>query len=424
MPLNPLGSLSRVGAMTIFGLFNTSIMGMSAQSNALSNLTENIANVSTTGYKRATTQFLTVLNGYQDANQFGGGVYTRNRYDVTSQGTIAATGNSTDLAIRGNGFFVVSDVTGAVFLTRSGSFAPDSQGRLVNAAGYYLMAAPTGSQPDSLGNLKVVQIHNDRLYSAPSTSGTLSANLPSTAAIIPAANLPSTNSPTAKSTAKSSLTVYDNLGASKVLDVYFAKTAANTWEISIYDSADATGGGFPYANAALASQTLTFSPDNGSILTGETVTFTPAGAQAIQLDLSNTTQLGAPFGVNYVNANGNAAGAVRHVNIGSDGALSYQLDNGQLVSAYTIPLADVRAPTELFNFTGNVYVPNRQSGEISVAAPGAGGRGTIVSSSLEASAVDLATELSAMIIAQRSYTANTQSFQVTSEILQVLNNIK
>ncbi|WP_363346655.1 flagellar hook protein FlgE [Methylocystis echinoides] len=410
--------------MTIFGLFNTSIMGMSAQSNALSNLSENIANVSTTGYKRATTQFLTVLNGYQDANQFGGGVTTRSRYDVSSQATIATTGNASDLAIRGKGFFVVSDSAGGVFLTRAGSFAPDSQGRLVNTAGYYLMAAPTGTQPDALSNLQVVRIHNDRLYSAPSTSAVLSANLPATSAIVAAADLPSANAATSTFTAKSSLTIYDNVGAAKVLNVYFAKTAAETWEMSIYDAADATSGGFPYANPALLTQTLTFDPANGSILTGGTATITPTGASTITVDLSNTTQLGAPFVVNYVNSNGNAAGAVRLVNVGSDGVLSYQLDNGQLVSAYTIPLAEVRAPTELFNFTGNVYVPNRDSGEISVSSPGAGGRGTIVASSLESSAVDLATELSAMIIAQRCYTANTQSFQTTSEILQVLNNIK
>lgn len=92
--------------------------------------------------------------------------------------------------------------------------------------------------------------------------------------------------------------------------------------------------------------------------------------------------------------------------------------------AYTIPLADVRAPASLFNYTGNVYAANGDLGEISVAAPNAAGRGSIASSTLEASTVDLASELSAMIIAQRSYTANTQSFQAASEILQVLNNLK
>jgi flagellar hook protein FlgE len=407
-----------------FGLFSSSIMGMNAQAAALANISENISNSSTTAYKHATTHFLTVLNGFQDPNQFGGGVTTRSRYDIMQQGPLNATGNQTDLAIRGAGFFVVADGSGSTFLTRAGSFTTDTQGRLVNSAGYFLMAAPAGAAPDSLGNLQVVKIRNDRLYSNPTSSGVLSVNLPSTAANVPPANLPSTNLAGATYTAKSSLTVYDNLGAPVVLDIYYAKNAAEDWEVSIYEASGSTGGTFPYAAAALATQNLTFDPTNGAILTGSTISVTPTGGGPIALDLSNTTQLGAPFIVNDSRANGNAAGSVQQIQVASDGTLSYQLDNGQLVSAYTIPLGNVRAPNALFNYTGNVYAANGDSGEISVAACNAAGRGSIASSTLEGSGVDLAAELSSMIIAQRSYTANTQSFQVASEILQVLNNLK
>ncbi|QGM98008.1 flagellar hook protein FlgE [Methylocystis parvus] len=407
-----------------FGLFNTSIMGMSAQADALANISENIANSSTVGYKRATTHFLTVLNGFQGGDQFGGGVYTRSRYDVGGQGALTHTGNSTDLALRGNGFFVVSDGSGATFLTRAGSFVPDSQGRLVNAAGYYLMGFPEGSQTDALTNMEVVRVRNDRLYANPTTEGTLAANLPSAATTVPAANLPSTNAAGAKFSAKSSLTVYDNLGKPVVLDVYYAKTGPNAWEMTVYDSAAATNGGFPYATAPLATQSLAFDPANGSIASGAALNFTPPGGTAIALDLKDTTQLGAPFGVSKITVNGNAAGAIRAVDIATDGTLSYQLDNGQLAAAYRIGVAQVAAPTALSSYTGNVYAANGDSGQIFVGAAAIGGRGEIASATLEASTVDLATELSTMIVAQRSYTANTQSFQAASEILQVLNNIK
>ncbi|WP_442754603.1 flagellar hook protein FlgE [Methylocystis sp. JAN1] len=407
-----------------FGLFNTSIMGMSAQADALANISENIANSSTVGYKRATTHFLTVLNGFQGADQFGGGVYTRSRYDVANQGALMHTGNSTDLAIRGNGFFVVSDSSGATFLTRAGSFTPDSQGRLVNAAGYYLMGFPSGAQTEALTNMEVVRIRNDRLYAAPTTEGVLSANLPSDAPTVDAADLPSTNAAAAKYSAKSSITVYDNLGKPVVLDVYYAKTGPNAWEMTLYDSAGATNGGFPYASGPLATQTLTFDPANGSILSGAALNITPPGGSPINIDMSNTTQLGAPFVVKNVTVNGNAATAIREVQISANGTLSYLLDNGQLSSAYRIGVADVAAPTALSNYTGNVYAANGDSGPIFVGTAGAGGRGEIASATLEASTVDLATELSTMIVAQRSYTANTQSFQVASEILQVLNNLK
>ncbi len=412
-----------------FGLFNTSIMGMSAQSDALANISENIANSSTTGYKNATTHFLTVLNGFQSGETFGGGVTTRSRYDVTAQGALTHTGSSTDLAIRGNGFFVVSDGSGATFLTRAGSFVPDASGRLVNAAGYYLMgfpadAAPSASATNALASMTVVQIRSDRLYANPTTQATLSANLPANATIVSAANLPSTNTAGAKFSAKTSVTVYDNLGASKVLDIYYAKTANNSWEMTAYDHAGATNGGFPYSAGPIATQSLTFDPANGSLLSGSPLNIALTGGATIALDMSNTTQLGAPFGVNNLVVNGNAAGAIRQVNISEDGTLNYQIDNGQLVPAYKIGLATVSSPTHLTNISGNVYAANGDSGPMYAGSAGSGGLGTIQSSTLEASTVDLATELSSMIIAQRAYTANTQSFQVASEILQVLNNLK
>lgn len=411
-----------------FGLFNTSIMGMSAQADALANISENIANSSTIGYKRATTHFLTVLSGFQGADQFGGGVTTRGRYDVTGQGALTHTGNSTDLAIRGSGFFVVSDGSGATFLTRAGSFVPDSTGRLVNAAGFYLMgfpasSAPTTSSTNAISNMDVVQIRKDRLYSNPTSSGILSANLPASAAVVPAATLPSTNTAGATYTAKTSLTVYDNLGDTVVLDVYYAKTATNTWEMTVYDSADATAGGFPYANPAIATQTLTFDPANGSLLGGSPLTVNVPGGGPVTLDMSNTTQLGAPFVVNNATVNGNGAGAIREVQFSTDGTMSYLLETGQVVPAYQIGLANVAAPTALSNYTGNVYAANGDSGPVFIGAPGIGGFGVIAPATLEASTVDLATELSSMIIAQRAYTANTQSFQVASDILQVLNNL-
>jgi flagellar hook protein FlgE len=415
----------QVGAMSNFGLFNASIMGMSAQSDALANISENIANSSTVGYKRATTQFLTVLGGYQGSNEFGGGVYTRSRNEVTNQGALTHTGSATDMAIRGNGFFVVTDGSGSTFLTRAGSFVPDTSGRLVNSAGYYLMGFPAGSGSSaSLSSMQQVQIRTDRLYSNPTTAGTLSANLPSGGQIIPAANLPSTNTAAAQFTGKTSITVYDNLGKPTVVDVYYAKTAPNAWEMTAYDSSGATNGGFPYSSAALATQTLTFNPTNGSITGGNPLNFSVPNGQPISLDMSNTTQLGAAFAVNKASVNGNAAGAIQGVEIASDGTLSYQLDSGQTVPAYTIGLANVAAPNALSNFTGNVYGANSDSGQIFVGAPGSGGFGQIASATVESSTVDLATELSTMIIAQRSYTANTQSFQVASEIMQVLNNLK
>lgn len=414
---------------SFFGLFNTSIMGMNAQADALSNISANIANANTVGYKRATTNFLTVLGDLQGSEARGGGVSARTRYDITSSGSLMSTGSETDLAIRGNGFFVVSDENGINYLTRAGSFMPDSTGRLVNAAGYILMGFEGGdSNPNgvsySLSSLTPIQIQRDQLYARSTTEGVLSTNLPVSAAIVPAANLPSANGAGATFSGKTSLTAYDSLGQPVVLDVFYSRTATNTWEMTIYDAADSATGAFPYASAALVTQTLTFDATSGSLLTGSPANFTLPGGSAISLDISRSTQLGAPFIVNNVTLNGNAPGAVSQIQIFPDGTLNYRLENGFTASVYRVALANVDAPSRLSNVTGNALATNNESGPIFIGVPGDGGLGLIEARSLEASTVDLASELSSMIIAQRSFTANSQTFQIASEILQVINNLK
>lgn len=410
--------------MSNSSLFNTAVMGMAAPSDWLAGISRNIANSNTTGYKNQRTDFQTVLNGYQGGgNSPGGGVTTVTRDDVTLQGTLQSTGVSTDLAIDGQGFFLVSDSSGQTFLTRAGAFVQDAQGRLVNSAGYYLMGY--GANAGLGGNLSVITVKQSGMFSSPTTSGSFAANLPAGASAVPAANLPSTNSAGAQFSGKSSLTVYDNLGNAVVLDLYFANTGANTWEMTAYNHADASpSGGFPYASGAVTTQTLNFSATNGTIASPSAATFTVPGGGSMTLDLSKMTQLGAGYTPTGSVVDGYAATTVDGISIGKDGTLSYQLSNGQTVAAYTIPLGNVASPDNLTGGTGNVYSANANSGQIYIGAPGTGGFGSIKSDTLESSTVDLASELSSMIIAQRSFTANSQVFQVASDIMQVLTNLK
>jgi flagellar hook protein FlgE len=403
-------------------------MGMAAQTAMLGTVAENIANSSTVGYKESTTQFSTLLTSFAaGSGEVGGGVATENRIKIDAQGTPQATSSATDLSIQGAGFFVVSNAAGQTFLTRAGSFAPDSEGRLVNSAGYYLMGVvdPNGDATTSdVGALQVVTVSLGKLVSTPSTSGSLAGNLPSSAEVIAAANLPSSNVAGSSYTAKRSVTAYDNLGNAVLLDVYFSKTADNTWEMDVFDASGASaGGGFPYSSAPLATQALVFSASDGSLLSGSPASFSIPNGAALSLDVGSVTQLGAAFGMN-ASINGSAASAVSSVDVGSDGSLSYVLANGQTIPAYKIPLADVPSPYGLTAVSGNVFAANSDSGDMFVGSPSSGPFGKIASYQLEGSTVDLATQLSSMIIAQRSYTANSQVFQVASEVLQVLNNLK
>jgi len=419
--------------MGLYDAMNASVTGMNAQSNYLSNIGQNISNSSTIGYKEADTQFSTLVNSSGVGATQAGGVTTTTRVDASGQGTISSTSSTTDLAVKGEGFFVVSDSAGQTYLTRSGSFVSDSSGNLVNAAGYYLMGyslangTPTMAS-NSLSGMSIVNVSSSSLSATATTTGAFTANLPSTDTTVAAADLPSTNTATSSYSEKTSMVMYDNLGGSQTLDIYFSKTGAGAWNVDVFDHSTATNGGFPYGasgSASLASTSLTFDNTTGKLdsTSNTDITLTVPSGQSMTLDLSSMTQLAGKYTVAKSEVNGNAASSVSSVNIGTDGTLSYQLANGSTVGAYKIPLANVASPDNLLTVSGNVFSPNLESGQATVGTAGTGQFGTIKSSSLESSTVDVATELTNMIVAQRNYQANSKMFQTGATLMSTLINM-
>jgi flagellar hook protein FlgE len=421
--------------MSLLGMMRTGVSGMTAQSNALSTVSDNISNSDTIGYKRATAQFSSLIENTSPSQYTSGGVATDVRYGISDQGVVEGTTSATDLAINGNGFFVVNNAAGTPFLTRAGSFVPDSSGNLINAAGFYLMGydlGPGGSTGvvNGLTGLTRVNISQTALQAVPSTAGTFSANLPAGAAVVPGGT-PGGGGSTF--TEKTSMAAYDNLGNAVTLDVYFTKTGTgpDTWEVAIFNQADATPGTtFPYAAGPLTNETLTFDPVTGGVasISGpgapNNVTVPIPNGQNFNLDLSKMTQLGTGYTAISANANGNAPSPLDHVQIAKDGTLSFVYRDGARVPAFQIPLANVPSPDRLTPDSGNVYSPNDESGDVSVGAANSGGLGAIDSSSLEQSTVDLATELTTMIQAQRAYTANSKVFQTGADLMQVVVNLQ
>ena len=415
--------------MSLFNSMRTSVSGMAAQSNALSAISDNIANSSTTGYKEANAQFETILGNDAASNYESGGVLTDIRYGITDQGTLATTTSATDLAVNGNGFFVVSNDGQGSLLTRAGSFVPDSTGNLVNVAGFDLMGyALTNGQPSS--SLSVVNVSATALQAAPSTSGTLTMNLPSTAPNV-TSNTPGTsNSLSTTYTDKTSLTVYDNLGQADVLDVYLTKTGTDpatnndTWEVTAYNSADAAAsGGFPYSSGNFGTTTLEFNPTTGKVSGNGTLSVAVPNGNAVSVALGASTMLASSFGVTTAQADGNAPSKLSSVKIGNDGTLTAVYADGATVATYKIPLATVPSPDNLTPINGNVYAVSENSGAMVLSTAGNAGTGTIVSDELEESTVDLATELTSMIVAQRGYEANSKVLQAASDMLSVLNRL-
>lgn len=412
--------------MSLFSALNASVSGMAAQAHKLATISDNVANVNTTGYKEATTQFESLINNVNTTSYNAAGVGTKIRYNISQQGDLTMGASSTDLAIQGDGFFLVNDAGGTTYLTRAGSFRPDSAGRLVNAAGFQLMGydIAAGATPaDGIGGLTPVDVSINELASTPTRHGTFAANLDSQAALV-TGNLPSANVAPAAYTAKSSLVTYSNLGSAVTLDLYFSKTATNTWEMSIYNAADAAAATtFPYAQAALTTQALNFSAADGKLVDPTSLPLDIPGGQTMTLDTGAMTQLASSFVVATANADGNAPSALRGLNIRSDGVLAGVYANGQEVPIYKIPLATVSSVDSLTPLAGDVFRAGIDTGDVVVGTAELGGLGAIQSGRLESSTVDLATQLTDMIVAQRGYESNTKVFQTGSELLGYLTNM-
>ncbi|WP_407716624.1 flagellar hook-basal body complex protein [Mangrovibrevibacter kandeliae] len=659
--------------MSIYGIMRTSVSGMNAQANRLSAVSDNIANSNTDGYKRAQTEFSTMVLPSGSGAYNSGVVETQTRNLITQQGGLSYTTSTTDLAINGNGFMVVSDSNGGTYMTRAGSFVKDANGNLVNAGGYTLMGYPlpygdTVGVANGFAGLQPVNLSTTQLVAKPTTEGTLSVNLPrgattggtaasisagvfdpssasagdtvtfdislngaaaktvsvvlsdsavaspsafqtllqksldstfgtnavvagvdtgskaisfktgdtgsqasiqlsgithtdgdgvttsklglgaatsataasgdfasvsigtfdpssksigdrltfpisidgaaainvtvtltaantasasafksalqsaitatagltdvkvglsgndfrislgtasdgatnrtiglgtivaadgdgtatsalglTTAALSTGADRvpPSANTAASTYTNKTSLVTYDDYGSPVTIDVYMTKVGDNQWEMTAYNRADADGGTgeFPYSNPALTTQTLTFD-SAGKLTSGGVLAFTVPGGQETTLDISSITQLGADFTVMDAGANGNPPSDIDRVQVSSDGIVSAVFANGSTLNLFKIPLAMVESPDLMRTISGNVFQATTESGAVMMGFGGEGGMGSLVSGAVELSTVDLASELTEMIEAQRGYTANSKAFQTGADILDVLVNLK
>ena len=417
--------------MSLFGMMRTSVSGMNSQASRLGTVSDNIANAGTTGYKRSSTEFSTLVLASGGSDYNSGGVESKVRYSITQQGALEYTSSSSDLALQGGGFFIVKDPSGSNFMTRAGSFVPDATGNLVNAAGLTLMGYNyTSGTPapvvNGFGGLVPVNVNQSSLSSSPSTAGSFTANVDSGAAVA-TAPLPSANSATSAYTSKSSLVVYDNLGNSKTIDFYYTKKAANQWEVAAFDNSAATPGtGFPYTGGALSSTTLDFNPLNGNLAaaSSKTISFTVPGGQACAIDLSNMTQKAIAFTVSSATVNGSKPSLVDAVGIDTDGIVSAKYKDGSSTKLFRLALATVASPDLLKPVSGNAYQQSDESGVITTGFANNGSFGKVVSGALESSNVDMASELTQMIESQRSYTANSKVFQTGGDLMDVLVNLK
>lgn len=399
--------------MSLYGTMRTGVSGMNAQANRLGTVAENIANSSTVGYKKASVQFSSMILPTTSGAYNSGGVETDVRYSISDQGTFSYTTSSTDLAIKGDGFFIVQGGDGVKYMTRAGSFVMQADGTLKNSAGYTLMGYEYSSTADptivvnGFNGLEPIDLSSAAISATASTSGWLNVNLPSNAAV--------------GDVEKTSLVSFDSQGNSRELEFAYTKTASNQWSVT------ATYAG-PPSTTVVPATTLTFDSD-GQIVSPTSLTttaFTVSGAdmEAIDIDISSSSQLAAKFSVQEGDINGNGAAEVVGYEIDEYGVVSVAYSNNELVPRFRVALASVQSPDNLNPVAGNLYTQSNSSGVVVMGYAGTSGFGSIISGALEDSNVDVAEELTAMIESQRNYTANSKVFQTGSELMEVLVNLK
>jgi flagellar hook protein FlgE len=434
--------------MSIYTALRAGVSGLTANSSALAVISDNIANVNTVGYKRSGVDFSALVNAQNSNTTYNaGGVLPLTRQQISLQGSLEQSRSTTDLAISGDGFFIVSPNNqqlsngGSVLFTRAGSFTIDADGYMVNAQGLFLQGWPVASDgsvttsPTSLSAIEAVNISGVGGLAEPTANVGINANLNSDQAAFAGAYAAGDLADgTVTPHFESSLEVFDSLGAPRTIAFGFLKTGANTWQVEAYARPNTNITGGALTGGLLATGTLTFNTDGTVAGTTGTIgaafsipwaASTGASAQPITLDLeTGMTQFAKSFGVTSVTADGVPPGDLVGLVLEGDGMLTAQFSNGRARALYQIPLATFLNPNGLAADQGGAFRTTLESGLYNINSANAGGAGRIVSGALEASNVDLAAEFTNLITTQRAYSAASRIITTADEMLEELLMIK
>ncbi|MTH97456.1 flagellar hook protein FlgE [Roseibium sp. RKSG952] len=409
--------------MSLSGALNSAISGLQSQGQSLANISDNLANSETTAYKSSGTSFSSLVAG--SGSNSSGGVVASSTSNITQQGLLVTSTSQTDLAIDGDGFFIVTDgVSGDEnFYTRNGEFTMNEDGYLVNGD-YYLIGWPTDADGTVIGGTSeasLTPIDLDSIQSPVDATENvgIAATLPAEAAV--------------GDTFTTSFEVYDSLGGSAIVNVTYEKTDVNEWEMSYADPVNANGD--TVGTVSTATTTLTFDSDgNLTAPTGAqpvTITGWTTGAadSAIELTLGNdsdafsqvVTGSDTPtLAVKSVTSDGTPYGNLSGLEIGTDGAITAFFDNGAQETVYKIPLATFTNPNGLSENSGGIYSATTAAGVSTINLAGENGSGTVNSFWLESSVTDTSDEFSRMLSAQQAYSASSQIMSAANDMFDTL----
>lgn len=424
--------------MSITNSMYIGISGLIAHGDAISTVGDNLANTSTVGFKRSRASFNDLLGGTIGNQRVGGGVYLGHNQTMWDQGAISQTGNTMDVAINGGGMFVVRGSQAgrdAAFYTRDGRFQLDASGYMVNQQGMRVQGYlnTNGVRGTGIGDLPLGARQSPP---AATTNAKMTLNLDANA-VAGAAWDPA--NPNTTSNFATSMTVYDSLGAAHHVDVYFRSNGGGSWEWhAMVDGGELTGG-TPGTATEIASGSMTF--DATGKLASQTTTSSSASFvnatpnQAIAFDfgddlasggtgLDGTTSFAGASSVSGIDADGRSFGNLVDLKVTPDGTIEGVFDNGDRFAMAKLALAEFASPEGLERQGQGLYAATTASGTALLGEPATGARGTLIAGALEASNVDIGTELVTLIAYQRAFQANAKTITTADEMMMDVTNLK
>ena len=422
--------------------FQQGLSGLNASARALDVISSNVANAATVGFKSSSTvfadTFASAMGGGISNLQVGMGGNTLAVRQSFTQGATTASNNPLDMAIGGNGFFVIQRTNGTQAYSRNGQFDLDKDGYIINPLGERLQGYQS---VDANGGVAFLGSTTARAIQVPpqgigakATSDALAirGNLDSDEQ--PKTNPFVVDDPTTPGSAHNvdtynfttSATVYDSLGEQHNLSMYFVKSAtANEWDVYYeFDGNAMAGQEGPFPITFDANGKFTGGSPIPVTVDATTVLNDKADTITFDLDLSQFTQNSAASGVFEITQNGSPPGELAGVSVSASGVVQGRYTNGETRDLGQVILATFRNPNGLISLGDNLWAESIDSGQPAIGAPGAGLNGSIGSGRVEESNVDMSTELVNMIIQQRNYQANAQSIKTQDQILQTLINLR
>ncbi len=425
--------------MGILRSFTIGISGLNASGQGMGVIGDNIANAGTNGFKSSRAEFQDVLaaslKGIDGGNQFGAGVKLGNIKPLMTQGDITRTDSVTDLAMSGDGMFVIDAPKGRNF-TRDGSFHFDKHGQLTTMDGYKVMGFRADEKGKITNKLGAITLGNTTIPAKSSKEVIMSMNIDSRE------NKKEfkIENPEKTSSFSNSMTIYDNIGTARTVTAYYNKKENNIWEYHIAADGKDVEGGKPDTMYEMASGTLVFN-DKGQLQEEKSAknsfNFNKGAGKDQKIDFSwgislkeggtgldASTQYGSDSAIARHTQNGASAATLTSLSFNDDGVLSASYDNGETRDVAQIAVAKFENNEGLFKIGKNLYKDSKNSGQAALGKPGESGRGQVLSKSLELSNVDIANEFINLMTAQRNFQANAKTLTTADQMLQEVLSIK